>query len=781
MVKNSIFLTEAEQSRVSQIRLLESQGNANALFEMLTDSSWGVRREVTQSLAALGNSSLDTLCFGLVQTRNSEAQIAAMVDALVLSNADVETRLFELAHHQNAAVVADVAQILGRRRNVISVPVLIQLLEHADDNVAVGAIEGLGKIGGRAAIEALIRSTQSGNFFRTFPAIDVLGRSGDPRVVEPLAELLKNPTYLPEAAKALGRSGEKSAIKVLIELVQSPSNTVIRIAAVALAELKDRMEERSGGNSEGFESQLQNKISGEALRRLARILIDTNGLEAVAICKLLGIAGSAEAVPQLIGQLDRAPMIAEAAANSLGKIGQSTDDYLRLAIREGSSERRKILLPLITRIAAAEEVALCLEDSDSDVRVSACETLQRLGASSMVKFLFPLIESDDLRVIHAAVAAIQSLGSREARVLAVELSKSENTRARRAALNILAYYGDASATEPMLQGLMDPDQKVKEAAIQGLPLLEDQRAIEALFEMARDSNQRIKSLAMRSIGQIPKSTVRAHSVLLKGIKDPDPWVRYYACQSLGRLSITSAAPDITALLDDEAGQVRLSAVEALSHLDTPEAHAALSAAMKTSEADVKRAALVGLGIAKRLEDLPLILSEVHSKDSPTRLIALSALVNFNSPEVFPALQTAAADADEQVRAAAIGFLAARSESEATVVLINLMKVERSREKAMNALMMARPGRIDGILAALANADDELAPELVNVMMRLSQYQAREGLLAAIKMKNTAARKAAATGIAALRADPSMLSALKDGSENDPDRQVRQIFKLLLNE
>ena len=72
-------------------------------------------------------------------------------------------------------------------------PALVALSRHADDNVAVAAIEALGRIGGRAAVESLVDAVDSGNFFRTFPAIDVLGRSGDPRAVAPLTALLDEP------------------------------------------------------------------------------------------------------------------------------------------------------------------------------------------------------------------------------------------------------------------------------------------------------------------------------------------------------------------------------------------------------------------------------------------------------------------------------------------------------------------------------------------------------------------------------------------------------------
>lgn len=784
MINSTTYsITEAEQLRVNNSKKLIAKG-ANGiaeLIEMLGDSSWVVRREVIETLSLLGEAPIAPLCNELKNNRSTEARIAATVDALVAIKAFAEPEVMALADNEDPAIVADVAQILGRRRNPISTPTLVNLIKHVNDNVAVGAIEALGRIGGKAAIEALIVSIESGNFFRTFPAIDVLGRSGDPRVIEPLSKLLHNPNYLPEAARALGRTGANSAIKPLLALLNSHSDAVVRVAAASITELRERFEDKSGGNVAALDELFKTQISVDVVRRLARMLAELNVNESIAISKFLGIIGNSEAVPKLTEQLDAIPSIAESAADALKKIGNSADAHLREAIRNGNSSRRKVLLPMITRSAAADDVAFCLSDADSDVRVLACETLSRLGVTTVVPKLFQILSDSNLRVVHAATAAIQALGNRETRVLAVEATKSSLPGVRRSALNILAYFGDASATQPLLDGLKDSDNRVREAALQGLPFLEDLSAQEVLYDYARDTNIRMKSLAMRAIGQLPKSTERAFSVLLKGIKDGDAWVRYYACQSLGRLRYDSAAVDIARLLTDEAGQVRVSAVEALSNLDSQEAHEALKTAVKSEDADVKRAALVGLGIARRIEDLPIILSEISSPDAPTRLIALSALVNFPTPKVFSILSSAGSDSDEQVRAAAIGFLAARPEQEATEMLVELLVNEKTKDKAKAGLLIPSAGRISGMLVSLETANDELATTLVTLLSKHRGEDSFNSLITAMKSNNVAARKAAAPALATHKNKPEILEALKDGAENDPDREVRQICKLLLNE
>jgi HEAT repeat protein len=774
----AVVMSPAEQERVQRIDLLVSLGEAGVaeLIGLLAEPSWTVRRSVVAGLAALGDAAARELCEALVTLRDNEARIAAAVDALAASTGNLDELLRQLAEHPNPAVVADAAQVLGRRRSPSAVPLLVRLLQHADDNVHVAAVEALGRVGGRAAVDALIAAVSSDNFFRVFPAIDVLGRSGDPRAVEPLAALLGQPTYAPEAARALGRTGERSAALPLARLIEAQSDAMVRVAAVSLCDLLDRARERTGSSAQ-IEDILHREISTPAVRRLGRCLNTADVTETVAICRVLGLVGGGDAVQILSQRLDGAAPVAEAAAAALHRLGYQSDGEIGRALREGDSARRKVLLPTIVRSSVVADVASCLDDPDPDVRALACDTLARLGNPSIVSQLFRLLEDPNLRVSHAAVGAIQALGSAEARALALATARAPSATVRRSALRILAFFGDAIALDSFLEALRDPDPRVRDAALQGLPYLEDKRALEALFEAAKEASPRTRATAMRALGHCAGEP-RVPAFLLRGLGDPDPWVRYYACQSLGRMGYEAAAPRIAGLLREETGQVRVAAVEALSHMRSEEGHAALRQAVELDDLDVRRAALIGLGVVAHPSDLSLLLGAMAADDSATRLVAISALANFASPAVVDALARAAADSDEQVRTAAIGFLAARPEQEATDILVHLLESPMVRERAAQGLLVPSQGRTHGLLAALEAADDELAPVLTGTLAKLRQPDATNALLQSLRLANVAARKAAASTLATI-GTPEATVALQQAAAGDPDAGVRQICALVL--
>jgi HEAT repeat protein len=255
-------------------------------------------------------------------------------------------------------------------------------------------------------------------------------------------------------------------------------------------------------------------------------------------------------------------------------------------------------------------------------------------------------------------------------------------------------------------------------------------------------------------------------------------VRYYACQSLGRLGVEAAGAAIAARLGDDAGQVRVAAIEALSHLRSEIAFAALRDAAHAEDADIRRAALVGLGLSRRAEAAPLLLRACNDADPATRLMAVSAIADFDEPEALAALGHAAADAEASVRVAAIGFLSARGGRGATDALVALLPLSPDRERVLTALSLPMDGRIAALVAALRDADDELAPLLVAALVRMRRPEAGVALVQAFALPNVRARKAVASGLAAL-GSPEAWATLQRAAGSDPDAEVRRIATLLL--
>jgi HEAT repeat protein len=776
-----LALAAADRRRLAEVEQLVQAGASGfaGLLALLSESSWAVRREVVAALALLGEVSAGPLCRALATERDNEARIAAIVDSLVLNSADLLAQLRELARTPNPAVVADAALILGRRRDRRAIPILAPLVSHADDNVAVAAIEALGRIGGPSAVETLIEAVQSGSFFRAFPAIDVLGRSGDPRVIAPLSALLEDPMYVLEAARALGKTAQAAAAAPLARLLFHPSEGTLRVASLALAELHARHRERYGGD-EAPEAVLQRAEAGAAVPRLVRSLASGAPEEQAATAFVLGVIGGESAAAALSSLLDAPGAPGAAAAHALERLGTASDVHVAAALHEGSGPRRQVLLPVVSRSSVAPQVVECLADPDPQVRRLACEALARTGAAQHVSSLFALLVDEKPGVVQAAIGAIQSLGSSEAQRLALEGARSSDPALRRAALRILGYFGFPEALPCFVAALSDGDPRSVDAALSGLAYLDRADALDVLLQAAQSPRDKTRQGAMRALGQTQRPDPRVAPRLHEGLSDRDAWVRYYACQAAGRLALEGATDAIIGLLADAAGQVRVAAVEALSHLRDDRALRALCTVAAGDEPDLRRAALIGLGMSQRAEGHEILRSAARAADPATRLVAISALAQAQAPGLVPALAQAARDADESVRAAALGFLAQVPEASATEVLLDLLGAAGDEARIRSLLSRPAPGRVPALLARLQTADESSANQLCSLLARLRTAEGTLGLLEALHRGSFSARKAAAAALVSLRTRDA-LEAVRRSSTADEDPRVRQICRILLGQ
>jgi HEAT repeat protein len=348
---------------------------------------------------------------------------------------------------------------------------------------------------------------------------------------------------------------------------------------------------------------------------------------------------------------------------------------------------------------------------------------------------------------------------------------------RRWALRILAYFGFSDGMDAILEGMEDPDPHVRDSAIYALPFMEGPRAREALLSATRSPAAATRASAVRALGNCT-GDARIDGAAIGALDDPDPWVRYYACQTAGRLQIEAAVPRLSRLLDDPAGHVRVAAIEGLSHFDDVTAHDALVVAAHSAEDDVRRAAIIGLGIACPPRALDTVAEALRSPDGASRLVAVWALAGFDSPLVNDLLVAAAAGEEESVRNGAIGALAGRQGKEATFALIDILR--RSGDPALVHQALAHPSadRIAGILDSLAGADDELAAQLTSALARMSDPPSSAALVRALGLPNPAARKAAATTLGGLGTREAS-SALKIAATDDPHPEVRRICAAVL--
>lgn len=747
-----------------------------ALIDQLAVPSFNRRRKVIRELADHGDAALPALVRQLVDRRGDETCIAATVEVLVRSAGDVEGALVPLHAHPNHAVVADVAQVLGRRRSSRSIDVLVAMMEHENDNVAVTAIEALGRIGGRAAVDHLLRAIRCDQFFRVFPAIDVLGRTGDPRAIEPLERLLARPLYALEAARALGRTGQPAAIRPLVKLL-GDAGVYVRVAAVALEELRRRCFEQFGA-VERFDADLSRELGGQEqlVNRLMRSFEGSEPEEQAAAARILGAIGGEEALGALLSLLEGPSRAAEAAAQALRAMTPLPVEALGHALAEGSSRMRAVLLPRIDQPEFELAVRRTLADPDEQVRVAAIRSLVRMARSSAAPAIFECLEDESGLVRQAALTALLAIGGPELERRAMWGADSKGVLTRRASLRILGHFGFPGAERRLLAALEDPDRQCRDIALQGLVVFDSKEAVAAILSRATAKDRDTRSSAVRAMGRLDPAIAR--DALHAALEDSEEWVRYYACRSVGRLEDQSSRAAVIERLDDPAKLVRIAAIDAIAHLGGREAAEILAGCAESEDEDVRRAGVVGLGIVGGSDARAAIERALGASDPATRLLALSALEKTRSEASLSRVIAMIDDSDIRVRNAAFETLADWPGPDAAAALRDLLHSHPGDDRFVEALARPVSGRLEVLIEALLAADETHAPLLTAALARNGSIQAVAALQDVLARGTTPARKEAASALIA-SGNRAQQNAVREAVAAEKDPEVRRVVSALL--
>lgn len=766
------FVSLDDEQAIEQIAVLAAEGASAVpkLLEIFRQKSWAQRRAAVSALAHGDAAMLEQLGLALVSRRDHEPTIAGIVDALAAASPVADGLVQRLLGGVDRPVLCDAIQIAGRRGTRAVVPRLIELTQHVDDNVVLAAVEALGRIGGTEAIERLIRLAEGDNFFRAFPAIEVLGASRETSALPTLQRLLKKPLYATEAARAIGRIGSITSVESLVSGLASAPDTLVRVIALSLGAIQESIEQGLGPAT-ALSRAVRLHAPAGLRTRITRALSRADASEAVALGRMLIWLGDEESVAEFITLLGASEEMTALAIQGLRELSALDDPRVLGMLQAGSSELRVQLLPALSGSAAAEPaIAACLDDPQASVRALACHALARSSATAAVPALFRLLGDPDFGVVHAAVGAIQSLGSSETEALAMTAAGSTNDAERRAALRIVLYFGYPGSLALARLALASDDERQRDVALGGLPALDDPEVPAIIRQAAQHASARTRASAMRALGHIAASA-ETESLLLSALEDPEPWVRYYACQSLGKLGISSALPQLVEKLRDPAGQVKMAAVEALALTPGSAAQRALAAAASSENPDVKRAAIVGIGARNDPALRDVLLTALTSSDSAVRMVATSSIAAFAGAEL-ELERVAATDQDTSVRRAAIELLASRDGADATLGLLRIFQRDPRIQDALAALGRHVDARIPSLLSRLADADDTLARGIVLVLTRAETRAARAALDVAFESGNSAARRATARALS-LIADAAANASLARAATLDVDPEVRR--------
>jgi len=431
----------------------------------------------------------------------------------------------------------------------------------------------------------------------------------------------------------------------------------------------------------------------------------------------------------------------------------------------GNSQTVEMALFVLQRIPT-EQTSNILRDAlnktTGKLKIGVINALGNLKDKQAVKQIIPLISENDPELALAGINALGKIAGREA-TEALEkiipgLSGKIRDKAIVAYMRCAKYYEDKNNNENALaiyQSLFETGHvyQVRYAALQGILSTSEQKKIDIIIENMKSNNQETRLLAVQLSGEIPDSEDvtsivkqfpglsetgqmwlltalsgrKQNSVretILNALKSPNEQIRIAALKALQNTGSENAVYVFSNIASNTKGLERQTAREGLYRLNTPSTDMEITELIPAMD-DATKIELIR-SISKRhiLKALPVLKSEMSSKNIQIRIEAAKAMKNISTPNDMDQLLDLLVNARSDKE---------RKELESTIVAVS-MRIPENKP------------RVDNILAKMkVVGDSQTRSSFYKIFAKISDPEAlpelRSGLVSKDDLLKTSAIKA----------------------------------------
>ncbi len=481
--------------------------------------------------------------------------------------------------------------------------------------------------------------------------------------------------------------------------------------------------------------------------KMAKMLSSNATLECKKfLCVQLSLIGSDEQVPTLAALLADKELSLAARAALARMPGEQSLVAMRAAMAKSSGQ---ILVGLINSLGerrdakAAAAIAKHLASSDIAVAGAAVDALGKIGGT-------------------AAVKALSAAGAR----LPAKLQQKRADALLKCADKLLAA-GNTSRARVVYTEMSAPDKPkhIRTVAFPGLVAGSRDDAAKLILEALTGSDRAMHVAAIRCARMTGDTSLT--KILADNLKKFPSSVQAQLINALADRGDSAALPAITAAARSADANIRRAALAALGRLGNASTVPVLAEAIgKASGAELEMAR-AGLVTLKGKDVDAAIVAQMRKSQPSVRRELIAALNARGSRSAVPALLKAAGDEDRQVRKEAFKALSKLADAAASPTLIGMLRETEStseRRDIENTIVTIgrRTGSIDrtvsAIVAEISRMKGPVRTSLIRMLGKFGGPKALQAVRAAVKDGDAGVRTA---GIRALSewADASPLEDL----------------------
>jgi HEAT repeat protein len=297
------------------------------------------------------------------------------------------------------------------------------------------------------------------------------------------------------------------------------------------------------------------------------------------------------------------------------------------------------------RAACARAVAARLQRPSAGplAQVWLLRQLERIGRAEVVAQLAGLLADKDVHVRESARRALQENSAREANaVLQQALGSAATPTWRVAIINALAARRDQSNLSLLLKEAAADNDDVRNAAVIGLARLGDKSAMAPITAAMSKGTPRAKLIAtdayLRLADALAEKGDKATALgIFKQLLAAPGHTKCAAIIGVGRAGSAGDLPLLFEALADQDAKVRGACVEALCLLEGRDVTAAIAAQATTPKPETKLGLLQALARRGDKSSVSLFITAAEDADEAVRVAALAGLGQIGNSAAVPLL------------------------------------------------------------------------------------------------------------------------------------------------
>lgn len=361
------------------------------------------------------------------------------------------------------------------------------------------------------------------------------------------------------------------------------------------------------------------------------------------------------------------------------------------ASRPGAEEERSAVCKAVVSFLKA--------DTPSAAREWLVKQLGYVGREESVEALSVLLADKEAAIAERACRALQrnpAAVAGEALRLALEAAQTPQWRV--ALINALGFRNEAANAAALRKYAADDDDDIRCAALQALASLGDRESASLMAAAMEKGSKRAQAEATDAYLKLADVLSGANDRqaalgIYRRLLNSTGHVRCAAVLGIGRAGGLNELPLLFEALADKEAKVQGAARGALAFLPAKEVNTAITEKLKAASADFKVTLLEALADSKDPGILPVLIEAAKDAEKKVRLTAIRAMGGLAAEGAIPVLiETITHAADEEVEAA-----------QDTLALIPGGGVVRAVEKALDGA--APKGRVQ-LVRALASRPSE---------------------------------------------------------------------------